>query len=84
MTSIYTPWFFGAGFAVLIVGSRLITNQKLITTGQIPTWVSVLYMVGFVGMIAAFIWSIVSIGWWGPIPIILLYLATGLVRSIAT
>ena len=79
----YVPWPIAATFAIVIVVSRLITNKKRTTTGHIPTWVSLLYMLGFVGMLSTFIWSIVTIGWWGPIPIILLYFITGLVPSAA-
>ena len=80
----YTPWLVAVGFAALMVVARLITNRSLMTTGQIPTWVSVLYMLGLVGMIAAAVWSILSVAWWGPIPILLVYLATNLVPSVAT
>jgi len=79
--SIYAPWLFAIGFAALIVISRLITNSQLVKTGRIPVWLSHLYMIGLIGMVVTALWSFVSIGWWGPIPIILLYFTIGFVKS---
>jgi len=79
--SIYAPWLIAVVFAALIVISRLITNSQLVKKGSIPVWLSLLYMIGIIGMIVTVLWSFVSIGWWGPIPIVLLYFAIGLVKS---
>lgn len=79
--SIYTPWLFAVGFAALIVISRLLTNNKLIKSEDVPAWLSLLYLVGLIGMIVTAIWSGVAIGWWGPIPVILLYIVLGFVKS---
>jgi hypothetical protein len=79
--NIYTPWLFSVVFAALIVLSRLITNSQLVKTGRIPVWLSLLYMIGIIGMIVTAFWSFVSIGWWGPMPIVLLYFAIGFVKS---
>jgi hypothetical protein len=79
----YTPWFLAIGCEVMILGSRLITNRRLLTGAELPTWVSLLNVVGFIGLVVTFCWSIVSIGWWGPIPIVLLYLLSNFVPSVA-
>ena len=54
------------------------------TTGFIPPFVSTVYLVGLLGLVAAFIWSFVSTGWWAALLVLLLYLLAGLVRSRAT
>jgi hypothetical protein len=79
--STYTPWFIAVVFAALIIISRLITNSHLIKSGHVPAWLSLLYLAGLIGMIMTAIWSSVTIGWWGAIPVILLYFALGLVKS---
>ena len=79
--NIYTPWLISVVSAALIVSSRLITNRQLDKTGRIPTWLSLFYMIGIIGMIMAAFLSLGSIGWWGPIPIVLLYFAIGFVKS---
>jgi hypothetical protein len=49
--------------------------------GEIPVIYSTVFMIGLVGLVAAFFWTFVSIGWWGGSLVASLYLLTGLVPS---
>ncbi len=90
----YLPWLCALGFTVLMVTSRLITNHYVkerinqiwgagTPVGHIPLWVSTLYLLGFGGLILTFFWSLFAVAWWAGIPIVLLYLFSGLVPSLA-
>jgi len=81
------------GCTILIVLSRLLTNRHVASrsveiaaggsaVGHIPPWLSVVYLIGIVGLIITFFWSFFSVGWWGLLPVGGLYLLTGLVSSL--
>jgi hypothetical protein len=50
--------------------------------GQIPIICSMLYLIGFLGLIAMFFWAFVSISWWASVIIVALYLLAGFVPSL--
>lgn len=80
----YLPWLFAACFESLIIVSRLTTNRRFLSGRGLPTWVSVMNVFGFIGLVVTLFWSIFSIGWWGPIPIVLVYLVSNFVPSVVT
>jgi hypothetical protein len=78
--------------ACVMIVSRLLTNRACATRGDemvaagttsgfIPVWVSVMYVLGVLGLIITLIWSFFSPGWWGPLLVFVLYSLTGLVHS---
>jgi hypothetical protein len=88
----YSSLLIGIVSAGLMIVSRLITNHHCkmrgremlaagTTSGFIPPWVSAVYVVATLGVVVAFIWSFSNVGWWGPLFVVALYLATGFVRS---
>src|SRR5690349_20014847 len=81
--------------AVIMVVARLVTNRHCnlrgremlaagTTSGFIPPWVSVVYLLGTVGLVVSFIWSLFAVGWLGALFVAALYFATGFVRSRAS
>lgn len=78
----YVPWMWSAFFAAAMVLSRLATNRILRgTLGPVPGLVSSVYILGFVGLVAMFFWSIFAIAWWACVPVIGIYGLTCLVPS---
>ena len=78
----YVPIFLAIGFAVGLVGSRLLTNRALLyTPNRVPVWVSVVYMVGFLGLGATCVWATISIAWWAGVVVLVVYGLTRLVPS---
>jgi hypothetical protein len=88
----YLSLLVGIVSAGLMIISRLITNHYCVmrkneilaagtTNGFIPPSVSLLYVLGIVGIVVAFIWSVFNVGWWGPLFVAALYLATGFIHS---
>jgi hypothetical protein len=78
--------------AICIVATRLLTNRVCIarlndilaartTSGLIPAWLSLVYVVALIGLLLAFVWSFFVTGWWAPGVVLLLYLLSGLVKS---
>lgn len=88
----YVSLLLGIAITSLMIVSWLITNHHCnvrgremvaagTTNGFIPKWVSAIYVLGILGLFLAFIWSLFNVGWWGPLFVAALYLATGFVRS---
>ncbi len=84
------PLIAALAFALLMIVSRLLTNRACQTRGKemvaagttsgfIPLWVSATYMLGLLGLVVTLIWSFFSIGWWGPLYVLVLYLLSGVV-----
>ena len=78
------PWIIGTCFLCSIIVSKLATNYcvnsrlsdflaKGMQPGMIPKWVSLLYMVGHLGMVICGIWSF-EIAWWLPFLLLVAYL----------
>ena len=79
----YAPWYWSLAFAVLMVGSRVLTNMMFFRNRAFPPrWVSVLYLLGFYGLIATFFWSMMAMRWWACLPVLGIYLLTELVPSV--
>ena len=87
--------FVAIGCAVLMVGSRLLTNRYCrlrgneivaagTTSGFIPPWISAVYLLGILGLLVTFFWSFFAVAWWAPLVVVALYFLTGFVRSRAT
>jgi len=80
--STYAPWMWAVLFAVITILVRLLTNQILQRTlAPVPVWASALYLLGFVGLLATFFWSMFAIAWWGCFPVVGVYGLTCLVPS---
>jgi hypothetical protein len=61
-------------FALIIVLVRLLTNRILQETLEpVPKWASALSLVGFLGLIAMFFWSMFAIAWWAGFPVLGIY-----------
>jgi hypothetical protein len=88
----YLPLFIAAAFAGVMIGAKLLTNHHLrkhraeitnapITGGQIPNWISAIYLFGLLGLVGTGVWAFVWISWWAAGIVVGLYFVTGLVRS---
>ena|ERR1035437_3098049 len=81
--STYAPWIGAVFFALVIVFVRLLTNRILQNTLKaMPKWASALYLLGFVGLLAMFLWSMFAIAWWACLPVAAIYGLTCLVPSV--
>ena len=54
------------------------------TSGFIPAWISLLYLLGLSALAVSCVWSFIATGWWAALLVIVLYFLTGLVHSRAT
>jgi hypothetical protein len=88
---LYLPWIAAVACGCLGVVARLLSNyyvklryrEILIAgtiRGHVPRWVSTLYLTGFFGFIACGVWSF-WIAWWAPLPLVVLYILSGLIPS---
>ena len=78
----YAPLFWAMGFAATVVGARLLTNRILLySLNRVPSWLSAIYMVGFLGLGVACAWAAISIAWWAGLIVLGLYGLTRLVPS---
>jgi len=76
-----TPWLVGFLLGGCIVVARILTNRSVVKEGTIPRRVSLIYSVGFYGLIVACIASLVTAGWRAAVPLMFAYLLTEFVPS---
>jgi hypothetical protein len=79
----WAPWICAAFSSGIIVLVRLGTNRILQRTlDRVPWSMSVLYILGFAGLVATFFWSMFAIAWWAGIPVLGMCGLTCLVPSV--
>ena len=86
----FSPWILAVVSVGLIAWSRLQTNFQLLSKlerilaagtwiGFVPRSVSLVNIAGWSGLWVSLFWSFLFIGWWGAIPVVLLYFVSCLV-----
>ena len=66
----YPSWAMSAAAFLLLIETRLYTNNLLRNGQPIPRHLSASHIGALVGIVACFIWSIFDIAWWACIPIL--------------